>query len=773
MKRRLFWILLSGVSVACLHRTALAQTAPNSQDAKPSAVEEVVVTAQRRSERLSDVPLSVTAATGEELAQAGVFSPSDLVKVVPGFSSQPSNNGNPVYSIRGVGFFENSAMAPPTVSIYVDQVPLPYPIMAAGTTLDLQRLEVLKGPQGTLFGQNSTGGAVNFIAAPPTDVSSYGGSVEYNEFDQINLEGQVSGALSETVHARLALRSESGGAWQRSQSRPNDELGDRDFLAGRLTLDWDVSSAARFIFTASGWDDSSDLQGMQFLQYSPSSTNYTGLETEFLATPLAPDNSRSADWDAGAKPRTDADFYQISVRGEFDLSPSVSLYTISAYSDLNSDVYIDYDGTPLNNANFTISDVIEAISQEVRLQGSLDDDKVRWLVGVNYATDDAEEALLGLGYIATNNGVGPIRYNNYGLLNNVEAESRAVFGSLEYALTETLSAQVSARYTKQTRDGAACLVDPGFGDLSTAFSLISTTPFSAGDCVTLDSPNPPGPPPYVPVGGFVKRSLDEDNVAWRLNLSWQPNSDVHLYANVTRGYKAGAFSTIPVVFSGQYFGIPQEEVTAYETGFKVSLAQGRAQLAGAVFYYDYVDKQIQGTIPTPFGNLPGLVSVPESSITGAEFDVTLRPISGLTVNGGVTYIQSEVRDDKITSDPFGIDININGYQFPITPEWQGSLNAEYSFPFSARVNGFFGAGLVYRSDTPATFGGGSIFVLPEYTTVDLRAGVEAPDGHWRAEVFGRNVTDELYYTTVARTIDAVVRTTGRPATFGVRVSFSY
>lgn len=224
---------------------------------------EIVVTAQRRSEKLSDVPLSITAASADQLKAIGVQGPKDLEKLVPGFTYQLSSYGQPVYTIRGVGFLDTALGISPGVSIYVDQVPLPYAPMAAGAPLDVERVEVLKGPQGTLYGENSTGGAVNYIAAKPTHDFQTGFDLSFGRFDAVNAEGYVSGPLTDSLTARLSARTEQSGPWQKSYTR-NDQLGARHFTAARLLLDIDPNDRVHFELNANGWIDTSDTQAAQF-----------------------------------------------------------------------------------------------------------------------------------------------------------------------------------------------------------------------------------------------------------------------------------------------------------------------------------------------------------------------------------------------------------------------------------------------------------------------------------------------------------------------------
>ncbi|HUD93469.1 TonB-dependent receptor plug domain-containing protein [Sphingobium sp.] len=166
-------LLVASVSAVALQSPACAQedVAPQVQ---PAGLGDIIVTAQKREQAINDVPLSITAASGEKLANQGVTNVSDLVKIVPGFNYTESAFATPVYTLRGIGFYDTSLAAKPTVSIYQDQVPIPFSIMTRGATLDLERVEVLKGPQGTLFGSNATGGAINYIAAKPTSTFKAG-----------------------------------------------------------------------------------------------------------------------------------------------------------------------------------------------------------------------------------------------------------------------------------------------------------------------------------------------------------------------------------------------------------------------------------------------------------------------------------------------------------------------------------------------------------------------------------------------------------------------
>ncbi len=239
-------IRTSRTPVACISAffvsaAALAQ-APPTKESPEGELQEIVVTAQKRAENINDVPLSIATASGDELRERGIYDPTQLEVLAPGFSYQKSSYGVPVFSLRGVGFYDTTQGVTPAVAVYVDQIPLPYSAMTRGAGLDVERVEVLKGPQGTLFGQNSTGGAVNYIAAKPRDSLGYGTTVDYGRFNALNFEGYLTGPLTSTLRARVAVRVEHQDDRQFSYTR-NATLGRKEYRAARLLLDWDPISA--------------------------------------------------------------------------------------------------------------------------------------------------------------------------------------------------------------------------------------------------------------------------------------------------------------------------------------------------------------------------------------------------------------------------------------------------------------------------------------------------------------------------------------------------
>ena len=733
---------------------------------------EIIVTAQKRSERLNDVPLSIAAATGEQLVKAGVAEPSDLQKIVPGFTYQTGAYGAPIFTIRGIGFYEDSLAVAPTVSVYVDQVPLSYSRMTSGTLLDLERVEVLKGPEGTLFGQNSTGGAINYIAAKPTEDYHAGVTLGYGRFSSFSADGFVSGPLTDNLKARVAVRTEQYGDWQKSQTR-NDTNGSRDFLVGRILLDWDPTPWLKLELNVNGWRDNSDTQAAQFVSYSPNNpAGYKDLEPLLLAYKRAPRDSRIADFDPATSLERRDDFFQASLRADVDLGGSVSLASITSYAELNVDSPNDTDGVPYNNFLLTIIGRIKSFSQELRLAGTADGNRLKWMIGGNYSSDVSSEDQYG-NYNGSNGGVGPFRFFTFDNANHQNIKTKSVFGSLDYEIIPTVSVQGSVRYTDSDDTFRGCVRDTGNGQLANALAFLSSlvtqsaATIPAGACATLGPNNRPVP--------IVNDQLDEDNVSWRGALSWKPDANSLVYASVTRGYKAGAFASLPAVKSEQLTPVTQESVLAYETGLKLSNLFRTLDINAAGFYYTYDNKQVRGFLNAgpPFGLLSGLVGIPKSSVRGGEVNIIWRPIRALTVRAGATYVDSQVDKSFFVSDPFGVQVDVKGEAFPNTPKWQLTGDVGYDFPLSSNLNAYVGTGMSYRTSAYARFGENTEFKLPSYFLLDLRAGISTGDNKWRVEIWGKNVTNKYYLDSVNHIIDTVSQLSGMPVTYGARVGYRF
>lgn len=784
---------------------APAQSAANNQS---SGLEEIIVTAQKRSQSLNDVPLSISVASGEQLTQRNVSDVADLAKITPGFTATTSSFGVPVFTLRGVGFYDTSVAAKPSVSIYVDEVPLPFSQITMGATLDLERVEVLKGPQGTLFGQNSTGGAINYIAAKPKDILEAGLGVKYQRFGEYTVEGFISGPVSDKIGVRLAARTIQGGAWQRSLSRPGDELGDKDLTMGRLIVDLKPSDAFKVEINLNGYLDKSDETAAQYIALTPLNP-YTGLPglggtaaaVPLNAAPRALDNARQAEWTSDPHPHRDHRFWQASLRAEYEFSPEVTVTSITAYSDYKHDQFIDPDGVAANDYFYHTLAGIESFSQELRLSGKIGD--LSYIVGGNYSRDktfqtdindfrDATSAYQFTDGFALAGVPGFPPFFGFDNIDEQTFTNKAIFANLDYEIGDTIVLHGGIRYTDSKIDFRGCTADNGTGTLALGYqSLLNSIRGPAGlPLITV----PPGTCVTTNVATLAPvpfddtlQTLKEDNISWRAGIDYKPSRDILLYASVSRGYKSGSFPLLGASDVSQFFPVTQESVTAYEFGLKATVLDRTAQINAAVFYYDYRDKQLKGRLiatPDIFGPLERLFNVPKSSITGAEIQLDLRPKPGLNFSIGATYLDSKVTDTFNNIDSYGNARDFKGSPFPYTPKYQVIVDGQYDWDLNGSVGAFFGGGITFNSKTIGALGPQYDYQYPElnrlggltikdYALVGMRAGLVSGDNKYRLSVFVDNLTNEYYWTNAARITDTTIRYAGKPRTYGISLSARY
>jgi len=755
------------------------------------------VTAQKRSQSINDVGLSVSAATGDQISDAGITDTGDLIKVSPGLVFTASQNGTPLFSLRGVGFNDYTLGASPAVSVYVDEVPLAYGAFTKGATLDLERVEVLKGPQGLLFGQNSTGGAINYIAAKPTQELEAGAKLSYGSFNRIDTEAHVSGPLSENVAGRVAFATTQADEWQESVGS-NRELGKEDLFKGRAQLQFDVSERTTILAGVNGWNDKSDtqaaqLQGLQLQYSSPSEPLVSDtVETQnridaFFVQPNAKNNARSAEWDEDRDLSRDDSFSQFTLRVDHEINDSLRFTSITAIGEYEEDYSMDRDGTTLTNMGIDSVGSVDSFTQELRLSGNTD--LSQWLVGVNYATNDVKSDETVLVFDSTNVALmpgGPFIDNSTTSITQ-DIKDIGIFANMEYDLGEKFTVLAGARYTESSNDFTSCSHsdDPGlnatFGFFSDALrgQAPGTTVILPNQCVSLDAATAEvSRTPYTD-------SLEEDNVSWRLGLNYRANEDLLLYTLASKGYKTGSYPILPASTTSQFEPVTQESVQALEGGLKWSFAEGKAQLNSAIFYYQYDDKQVRGSVKDPvYNQLDRLVNIPESTIQGAEIELTYSPIDGLLLRGSGTYVNTEVKEwytfvnPTTGQDEDGLNGvreqgDFSGSDLPFTPEMHFVADVDYRRPINENLGGFVGANLLYNSEANSTFGDPDKTRIDSFTTLDLRAGVEALDGTWTATVWGRNVTDEYYWSNQFVTQDVLVRYAAKPVTYGISFAYNF
>jgi outer membrane receptor protein involved in Fe transport len=776
-----FLLLMSGTALF-VPATAWAQ-ASGTNPPSDVGLDEIIVTANKRQQSASTVGMSINAVSGDQLKALNVNNVQDLVKIEPSFVVGQSLLGTPVYTIRGVGFNSSTTASPDAVSVYVDETPLAFNTMSKGATLDLERVEILKGPQGTLFGQNSTAGAINYIAAKPTDRLSYGAEGTYGRFGAADFNGFVSGPLSDTLGARLSATTSQGGTWQRSTTR-DDSLGDKDFFAARLLLDWAPSENLKVSLNLNGFWDNSENQEPAFYALAPAVPPFLPLVPGLLSEPPSSHDPRDANWRAGTHPSSNQDFYQAALRADYTISDFATITYLGTYQHFTQDDVHDQTGADVGyNARYNSR--IRASFQELRATGKLLDNKLNWLIGGTYSTvkgrEDQFEDLTDLtnSYVLTAFVPQPLKFINQHMTQDIT--TKAMFGNLEYHLLSNLSVHAGIRQTRVENDHTGCtraLDDPSaqaFTALQSALKGgVGVVPINPGDCLTFDNTLTPT---------LVRDSLNESSTSWRIGIDFMPVDRTLLYLTVSKGYKAGSFPNIGASTVAVLAPAVQESVLAYEAGIKTRFLDNRVDIEGSVFLYDYKNKQQQLRAPDPlgvFGFINAVLNVPEARITGAELSVKVRPVSALTLNGAVTYLDSKVSNTFFNVNQFvNTLIDFKGEPLPNTPKWSLSVGARYDWNLSDRWKAFVGADGRYQSRTQSYFGTANAISLGfpsqynySYALLNLRAGVETEDGHWRIQAFGDNVTN-TYYTTQAVRTDTVARFTGMPATWGVTVGYRY
>jgi outer membrane receptor protein involved in Fe transport len=432
--RRVVLTILGAAALAlpAFAQEPAAQPAPQEPAADRSGVEEIIVTAQKREENINDIGMSIQAATGDQLAEMGITDTSQLDRVVTGFNSNVTYYGTAIYTIRGVGFQDTALASGPTVSVYIDEMPLPFSAMTTGATLDLQRVEALKGPQGTLFGQNATGGAVNYIANKPTQELEAGFDVSFGRFETVDTSGFLSGPITETLSYRLAARMLMSGDWQKSYTadnppppdpnwvvnyKRNDSHGESKLINLRGALLWEPTERLSALFTVSGFLDRGESQMPQLFGIA-TLNQVSGVNPLVANYPAAPHNNRAADWgpcvnvsggspadvtdpnpipDSGVGDTNDANrlydncepaerdntYYSTTLRVDFDLTDDLTLTSLTSWGQFDRHATLESDGTLYQDYESFQDGYLKAAFQEIRLSGSIFGDG-NWVVGGNY-----------------------------------------------------------------------------------------------------------------------------------------------------------------------------------------------------------------------------------------------------------------------------------------------------------------------------------------------------------------------------------------------------
>ena len=767
---------------------------------------DVIVTAQRREESLSRVGATVSVVGAEALVSQGVRSPADLTRFVPGFQATTSYNGNPVYTLRGVGFNSPNANATPPVGLYLDEAAIPYPYMTLGLVYDLERVEVLKGPQGTLYGRNATGGLVNFVAAKPTNAPSMGLNFEVGNYRTINATGYVSGPLGGGLRGRLAFTTQNRNqGYQRSVTR-DERNGTLHQNSVRGIIDYIDHGPFSMTLTGNYWKRTGETIAPQSIRYLPALPGGNPLAR---ASVIAnPNSATQADWasftrqpqaDIGITypgPLIDSEFYSGSLKAALELSDSIQVASLTTYQHLRHRDVADLGGFQIIANAQDVTGRIKSFSQELRLLGT--SDALNWSVGGYYAKDTTRQKQLG--YNDENNVVNTLRnvsaalnaglipnasppgrftpfqiatsFGNYESRSNGSTEVLSAFANLDYRISDQFKVTLGGRYTEDKARQNACTYDyQGTNvpviDLFYGFVFKKVVNLQPGQCYTLQA----GTGDFV--NGSVQSRQKQTNFAWRANVDYTPTDRVLLYASVSRGYKAGGFPLIAASASNQFDPIKQEELTSYEAGTKLRLFDRVMQLNLSGFYYDYKNKQIFGRVQDlVFSTLARIDNIPKSHEYGVEGDVTVRIADPLRFNIAAVYVKSKIKEYS-SFDQFGVFRDFQGKQYSYTPQFQGNALLTYDQPVTDAININGTIAVNYQSKSNASVAELTDFRIKAYTLVGATLGIAAPDDRWSVQAYVTNLFDTYYWNGVESATDSVFRFAGLPRQGGLRVGFKF
>lgn len=761
-------------------------------------LDEVIVTAQKREQSAQDVGISLTALSGDLMQNLGVETVNDLSDFVPNLKIQNQFGGDQaVFDIRGVALFSYDSANSAPVATYVDGVVLPYPAMTQGQLFDIDRVEVLRGPQGTVFGKNTTGGAVSFVTRNPGEEFDAFVSAQYGNYDFLRLEAAAGGALSDTFGIRIAGMTIQQDEGFQTDVFSGQDVGGIDRTAARLTLVWTPTDTFDANLKLRIGRDKSKNQGLKIL--APYAQTFLGDPDPNNWLVFTPDD-HPGHWDTGVganafadinpfdEPRKDNKSSGATLNMNWDVG-GITLTSVTGYDKLERENQMDWDGTPFPTNDYSFSGDMQSLSQELRLSGA--NETVTWMVGAYFARDEVDEK------VRYDCSVSDICFLvAYGVDYVQESSTAAVFANTEWSLTDRLSLTVGLRYTEEDRElkniGTTLDADPFdvfgafFGyevnDQSLTGFLAEDFSSASGilDCLVLG--NCPG---YAPRSDW---QLKDDAVSGKLGLNWAVNDDVLLFTSISRGFKSGGFGSFPASQLAQYEPYGSETLTAYEAGLKSTLADGRLQLNAGLYYYDYEDRQVfSGLHDIVFGPLSAYVNAPESTLYGAEVEINWVPADGWDIRQAIGVAQGEFDEfidyDAAAVNALGPDPVSGLFETPIFRDRSGEdapgTDLQYSGLFAYR----FGLGsnidmrlqvdYSYSSEYTSIYG--PAFELPAYWLYNAQVSLLRSDTDtWELALWGRNLGNEEYFTDKNFYNEAQVQgAVGAPRTWGIRITYNW
>ncbi|SEI04292.1 iron complex outermembrane recepter protein [Rheinheimera pacifica] len=718
----------------------LAQESDKDQGGKQQELETITVTAQKRSQSIQEVPISIATLSGEKFDT--IFSSGDditaLAIKVPGLYAETSNGrAAPRFYIRGLGNTDFDLAASQPVSIIMDDVVMENVILKSFPLFDVQQVEVIRGPQGTLFGRNTTAGIIKFDSVKPSqDFDAYVKTTA-GTLGQFNLEGAAGGGLTDELSARLSLLSQHRSNWvDNSYTGESDVMGGYNERAGRL----------QFLYETADFDALLNVH----------SRNYDGTSSLFRKNILTPGSDKlnenydrdTVAYDADGYNRQSYDAWGASLKFDFRFN-GMTLTSISALERADGGGIGDIDGGnpgqagPANPDNAVTEDQLKDLkqyTQEIRLASDTSG-PLSWQAGGFYF-----DSTFGVNSIDGFFGATEVFHGN---------TSWALFGQTTYKFTDKLDVTAGIRYTDDVKTFSV-----GQQNVNGFALVIGAAQIQQ----------------YDPI------KVSDDQISWELSANYRLTDKTSLFSRVAEGFRAQSIQGRDVAFEAPPSVADSETITSFEVGAKSDLLDNTLRLNGAVFYYTIDDIQLSAIGGETQGNQ--LINADKGVGYGFEVDFDYRVLANLSLGGGFSYNKTELKDDNLTVAPCGSGLCtvldplnaqdlalINGNPFPQAPKTILTLNARYDFP----VQG----GEIYVYGDYQLQGKTNLFLYEsaEFKSnnnyeAGLRIAYVNYDSNYEVGVFGRNITDQ---DNLKGAIDFSNLTgfVNEPRTFGVDFKISF
>ena len=761
-------VVIAGLS---LGQTALAQE--QRESGASEILEELVVTARRREEGLQNAPIAISAYTGETLEYRGVTKLDEITRFVPNLTieNNPSfggaSNSAAIY-IRGIGQKEFLPTSEPGVGLYVDGVYIARSVGAILDLIDIERLEVLRGPQGTLFGRNTIGGAINITTVTPEPGDEFGGEIgaAYGTDDRINLRGALNIPMGDTLAARVSVASfQQDGYVDRSGGI---DLGNDDTITGRLAVAWRPSDRLSLDFRLDATRDKEngpamELLGIDFTDLSQlnglvaavpppmafvhnittaavgpgqpcAATDAAG--NGITSNPNSPncyDNryvGKDGKNDGTAPARSESDVLGLSADISYEINDNLTLRSITAWRDLDSEFARDGDHSPHRISQF--QDTLEQtqFTQELQLLGTYE--RMNWIAGIYYFAEDGD-----------NENTLDFTISNFRSGGEFDNKSMAAFAQLTYDFTDQLHLTVGGRYTDESKK-----FHPDQVIYQNYYAGISQVLPPGHPLAALDAP-------FLQAGTRIlpdlEKELEINEFTPMVNLSYDFADNIMAYATYSEGFKSGGFTQRvfpPVIppFTAPP-GTPDidliptydpEFVDVYELGFKSTLLDGRMRFNGAIFHTDYDDLQVQ-----VFDSVaPVTENIGSASIDGVELEMQTAPGDGWLVEASLSWLDAGY-------DEIGTDLTLIGSdnEFERVPEWASSVGVSKELMLNEMGSLVVRVDWSYRDDTYNDAYNTEILKTDAYHLWDASVRWTNTQEDLSVILSGRNLGDEEFLVT--------------------------